>query len=153
VTDLGELGNRDLNCSMINISSGYHYPHSPNEIVKLDELSVALQLAYECAVELGSKRWAHTPSSSWGADVYYSSGGGSSKKDWRQGYKDELIEELELLGYDMCLHQLDRLSIDQLETLYDERHDLLSGDAAEDGPRQADNPPQPMLVSLRRDIS
>jgi hypothetical protein len=133
VTDIGELGNRDLNCSMINISSGYHYPHSPNEIVKLDELSVALQLAYECAVELGSERWTHTPVSSWGADDgYYSSGDWSSKKDWQQGYKDELIEELELLGYDMGLHQLDRLSIDQLETLYDERHELLSGDAAED---------------------
>jgi hypothetical protein len=131
VTDIGELGNRELNCSMINISSGYHYPHSAREIVKLDELSVALQLAYECAVELGSERWTHTPVSSWGADGYYSSGGWSSKKDWQQGYKDELIEELELLGYDMDLHQLDKLCIVQLEDLYDARYSVQPDDEGE----------------------
>jgi hypothetical protein len=129
VTDIGELANRELNCSMVNISSGYHHPHSAREIVKLDELSIALQLAYECAVELGSERWPHTPTSSWVADDYYSSSGWASKSGWQKDYKDELIEELELLGYDMGLHQLDKLCITQLEELYDERHELLySGD-------------------------
>lgn len=131
VTDIGELANRELNCSMINISSGYHYPHSKREIVKLDELSIALQLAYECATELGSERWPHTPVSSWGNYGSYGAYGDDKldeKKSWRREYRDELVEELELLGYDMGLHQLDTLSVAQLEAIYDAHYSREIGD-------------------------
>jgi hypothetical protein len=67
VTDIGELSERGLDVSMINISSGYHSPHSRNETVLLDELAVALQLAYEAATTMGSMRWNHTPKSQWGS--------------------------------------------------------------------------------------
>lgn len=122
VTDIGELANRGLACSMVNISSGYHRPHSEQEFVKLDELSIALQLAYECATELGSERWAHTPVSSW--ENYNNPerrGWGEPRyeKSWEHAYREEIVEELELLGYDMGLHQLDTLSVAQLEDIYD----------------------------------
>jgi hypothetical protein len=131
VTDIGELANRELNCSMVNISSGYHYPHSAQEIVKLDELSIALQLAYECATQLGSERWPHTPVSRWGNYGSFTARGEDefdSKKSWRREYRDELVEELELLGYDMGLHQLDILSVAQLEAIYDAHYNRDIGD-------------------------
>jgi len=65
ITDIGELASRGLAVSMVNISSGYHSPHSKREVVNLGELGIALQLAYEAATTMGGTRWEHTPGSKW----------------------------------------------------------------------------------------
>ena len=127
VTDIGELACRGLQRSMINISSGYHEPHSSREIVKLDELSIALQLAYECAVELGSEQWVHEPVSCWGNYGSYGNYSERGSDAWDtepkqypvRDYREDIIEELELLGYDRDLHQLDSYTETQLEDLFD----------------------------------
>lgn len=79
ITDIGELSSRGLEVSMVNISSGYHSPHSHNEVVLLDELAIACQLAFEAASLMGTARWHHVPesqyfSSSWGAATVTPSG-------------------------------------------------------------------------------
>jgi len=61
VTDIGELSSRGLHVSMVNISSGYHEPHSRREIVHMDELSVMLEVGRQAASLLGDKRWDHVP--------------------------------------------------------------------------------------------
>lgn len=61
ITDIGELANRGLQVSMVNISSGYHMPHCDSEYVLLSQLDVACSLAYEAATLLGGQVWAHTP--------------------------------------------------------------------------------------------
>jgi hypothetical protein len=63
ITDVGELSSRGLAISMINISSGYHNPHSKREIVLLDQLGITCQLAFEAASLLGNQVWAHEPES------------------------------------------------------------------------------------------
>lgn len=88
ITDIGELASRGLPVSMVNISSGYHGPHTANEVVHLDELSVALQLAYEAATEMGGKRWDHDPSSSWYGSHKYGAWGSSGYES--ASYKDVL---------------------------------------------------------------
>lgn len=61
ITDIGELSNRGLAVSMVNISSGYHLPHSDSEYVLLSQLDVACSIAYDAARLLGNKLWGHTP--------------------------------------------------------------------------------------------
>lgn len=61
VTDIGELASRGLHVSMVNISSGYHSPHSSREVVHMDELSVMLEVGRQAAALLGDQRWGHTP--------------------------------------------------------------------------------------------
>lgn len=63
ITDIGELAERGLGVSMVNISSGYHSPHSCRETVHLDELGIACQLAFEAASMLGGEVWGHEPES------------------------------------------------------------------------------------------
>ena len=82
VTDIGELSGRGLPVSMVNISSGYHNPHSHTEVVHLDELGIACQLAFEAASLMGMTCWHHIPESqyfggkSW--DYPTRKGGGST---------------------------------------------------------------------------
>lgn len=66
ITDVGELACRELNLSMVNISSGYHHYHSKTEYVRLPELEISCQLALEAGQRMGSVRWTHTPESFWG---------------------------------------------------------------------------------------
>ena len=61
VTDIGELSSRGLCVSMVNISSGYHDPHSHRETVRMDELSIMLEVGRQAAALLGDQRWAHVP--------------------------------------------------------------------------------------------
>ena len=61
VTDIGELSSRQLCVSMVNISSGYHDPHSSRETVHMDELSIMLEVGRQAAALLGDKRWDHIP--------------------------------------------------------------------------------------------
>lgn len=91
ITDIGELASRGLAVSMINVSSGYHNPHTHREIVHLDELSVALQLAYEAASLLGDTCWAHTPTSNWYAPSSYK-GKGSGSYYGENGYEPSQFE-------------------------------------------------------------
>jgi hypothetical protein len=66
VTDIGELASRGLKVSMVNISSGYHDPHSKRETVVLSELQVCLDLCLQAGCGLGLRHWPHTPT-----DTYY----------------------------------------------------------------------------------
>jgi hypothetical protein len=61
VTDIGELASRGLHVSMVNISSGYHDPHSSRETVHMDELSIMLEVGRQAAALLGDQRWDHVP--------------------------------------------------------------------------------------------
>lgn len=94
VTDIGELSERGLPVSMINISSGYHGPHSRTETVLLDELAITLQLAYEAATTLGDQRWEHKPTSCWfsygkGAATTGASAWSTTAASARQAYGNE----------------------------------------------------------------
>lgn len=81
ITDIGELSSRGLPVSMINISSGYHNPHSHREIVLLDQLGIACQLAFEAASLLGHQVWAHEPESQ-----YFNRGSRYSSRGYGGGY-------------------------------------------------------------------
>ena len=61
VTDIGELSSRGLCVSMVNISSGYHEPHSSRETVRMDELSIMLEVGRQAAALLGDQAWHHVP--------------------------------------------------------------------------------------------
>lgn len=61
VTDIGELSSRGLHVSMVNISSGYHDPHSSRETVRIDELSIMLEVGRQAAALLGDRTWRHIP--------------------------------------------------------------------------------------------
>jgi len=89
ITDVGELASRGLKVSMINISSGYHHAHTAREIVKLDELSVTLQLAYEAGTMLGDTYWKHKPTSSWGDYGYGAYGRSKGASFGAGGWSDE----------------------------------------------------------------
>ena len=65
ITDIGELAERGLEVSMINVSSGYHNAHTNREIVKLDELSITLAVALQAAEQMGSHKWDHIPEGGW----------------------------------------------------------------------------------------
>ena len=85
ITDIGELAERGLPISMINISSGYHHAHTSREVVHLDELGIACQLAYEAATTMGSVVWGNAPES-----AYFGGGGsvshyGCSDNYWKSG--------------------------------------------------------------------
>jgi putative aminopeptidase FrvX len=135
ITDVGELAHRGLDVSMVNISSGYHNPHMHTEIVKLAELSVACAVALQAANALGHIRWSHTPDSTWypkytgKAKVYGDDWSalddlldGDGDSDGLNpptvvtvpaggypstGYREGLIEELELEGFDRYADGLD----------------------------------------------
>lgn len=82
VTDVGQLAERGLEISMVNISSGYHNPHCRNETVNLAELEISCQLALEAGVQLGGKAWTHIPVSTWGSWASsWGKGSGTSKYD------------------------------------------------------------------------
>jgi hypothetical protein len=95
ITDVGELASRGLKVSMINISSGYHHAHTSREIVKLDELSVTVELAYEAGTMLGDTYWKHKPTSSWGDYSYgsYGKGKGAGTCFGAGGWDDEGVYE------------------------------------------------------------
>lgn len=134
VTDIGELASRGLGVSMINISSGYHNPHSHTEVVHLDELQIACDLAYAIATTMGNHRWSHKPFDNWPTYKSYTT---TSKWKWSKnntwddidkelaadtfqphsGYRDKLIADLEDLGYCRYYDQLDKATTDDLEEL------------------------------------
>lgn len=142
VTDIGELASRGLHVSMVNISSGYHNPHSSRETVRMDELSVMLEVGRQAAALLGDQRWDHTPedeyagyksfkgygksytSPSYGKPNYTGleddwSNGNLSSSDWHLGDDEDIDTEresiIQLLVDD---HKFDREfdGLDQLET-------------------------------------
>jgi hypothetical protein len=125
VTDIGELASRGLNISMINISSGYHHPHSRREIVNLGELQVACDLALQAGKKLGSKRWMHAPLNSFALNYRSNYDTGEA---WRWDddipkladypptpEREQWITMLEALGFDRALYSLDSLGTDLLE--------------------------------------
>jgi hypothetical protein len=133
VTDIGELASRDLGVSMINISSGYHNPHSHTEVVHLDELQIACDLAYAIATTMGNHRWSHKPFDNWPTYKSYTT---TSKWKWSKNntwddidnapvadfhphseYRDKLIADLEDFGYCRYYDQLDKATTDDLEEL------------------------------------
>jgi len=83
ITDIGELASRGLPISMVNISSGYHMPHSDSEYVLLSQLDVACSLAYEAATLLGNREWTHTP-----VDNYRYFSGPAKKFKWEAELAD-----------------------------------------------------------------
>lgn len=154
VTDIGELSSRGLPVSMINISSGYHNPHSHREIVMLDQLSITCQLAFEAASLLGGQVWAHEPESQYfnrGSRYRGGYGGGYSQwetDDWSptkgaatyeemvednaeavdQANREWAIHELtEHYGYDRDFDCLDAWPTNDLLSLVDECEDKALG--------------------------
>lgn len=124
ITDIGELASRGLGCSMVNISSGYHNPHTSREVVNLSELSVTLQLAFEAARTMAHKRWDHEPQDAWrgsyGAYGNYGACGDFGQwptKSTTEAYRDSLIDDLVLCGYDRHLSGLDTLPTTELEEM------------------------------------
>lgn len=140
ITDIGELASRGLGVSMINISSGYHNPHSHTEVVHLDELVIACELAYAIATTMGDYRWSHKPTSSW--PTYKFDYGKVSKWKWsskntldtfdtiddgqdpladvylpHSAYRDDLIADLEDLGFCRHYDQLDKWDTKDLEAM------------------------------------
>lgn len=127
VTDIGELARRGLRVSAVNISSGYHNPHQRSEVVNLEELAIACELALQAATKYGHKQWSHTATSKFDDYGYWSSFKTSSKYDdmfldekesWpyveipSTPEREELISKLQGLGFDR--------ELDRLESLYDE---------------------------------
>lgn len=148
ITDIGELSSRGLPVSMINISSGYHNPHSHREIVLLDQLGIACQLAFEAASLLGHQVWAHEPKSqyftrgsryssrgsgAWTAEGYSDSGPGSQTYEEMVDENDAAIDANNRewcitrltrdFGYDRDFDCLDAWSTDDLFDLVDEGED------------------------------
>jgi putative aminopeptidase FrvX len=121
ITDIGELASRGLGCSMVNISSGYHNPHTNHETVDLYQLLVALNLAFDAATLLGNVKWEHEPKDMWASPSGYGYGGyGEYTSPYSDSaYRKSLIDELISYGYDRHLSGLDDLSILQLERLLD----------------------------------
>ena len=118
---------------MVNISSGYHHPHSHNEVVHLDELSVAMQLAYELSIEHGDRRWPNEPVDLWHSysystksktPYYFEDERLSDSEERSYGMalmsRDDLIDELLGYGYDPDLHGLEKMTRQQLIELLDE---------------------------------
>lgn len=161
ITDIGELARRGLGVSMINISSGYHNPHSSTEVVHLDELEIACELAYAIATTMGDYRWAHKPCDMW--YPYQSYGyGKASKWKWssnnklddlddtqdpladvylpHSAYRDDLISDLEDLGYCRHYDQLDKWTTEELEDM------LCSIDSVADADEFDSITPQPKLI-------
>lgn len=136
ITDIGELARRGLGVSMINISSGYHNPHSSTEVVHLDELEIACELAYAIATTMGDYRWSHKPTDMWYPSYNY---GKVSKWKWssnntladtddtedpladvylpHSAYRDDLMADLEEVGYCRHYDQLDKWSTQELEDM------------------------------------
>ncbi len=136
ITDIGELASRGLDVSMINISSGYHNPHSSTEVVHLDELEIACELALAIATMMGDYRWTHKPSDSWRSYRSYSGPITASKWKWsnnntlddiedpladvylpHSAYRDALIADLEDLGFCRHYDQLDQWDTKDLEDM------------------------------------
>lgn len=93
VTDVGELASRGLDISMVNISSGYHAPHSHTETVHLDELGIACQLAFEAASLLGGQAWVHGATSPYFCPPSAKGYGGTA-----QGYGNSYSREVAKYG-------------------------------------------------------
>jgi hypothetical protein len=133
ITDVGELASRGLCISMVNISSGYHNPHSHNEIVKLDELAIACDIALAMSHRLGNKRWDNIPKSQWSPPKQYA--GTTKYTNWyttkapttsfskpdeydslpSNGYREKLISCLELAGYCRVFDKMDTWTTLDLE--------------------------------------
>lgn len=94
ITDIGELASRGLDISMVNISSGYHAPHSRTETVHLDELGIACQLAFEAASLLGDQAWVHV------AESYYFTPKGGHGGGYGGGYGNTYSREVAKYGDD-----------------------------------------------------
>lgn len=129
VTDIGELTSRGLTVSMVNISSGYHNPHSRKETVTLSELQIACDLAYAAATTLGDRRWYNKPESCWGDLAGYS--GLTTGDDWSRDFewedyralgeayptddeRERLISGLIDCGFDRGFDQMDHFTTEEL---------------------------------------
>jgi hypothetical protein len=129
ITDIGELACRGLEVSMINISSGYHDPHTSKEVVVLDELLISCELALAIARTMGDYKWSHKPTSSW--HNYYSKDYKwipySKSDDWSidpplakhdadyGGYRETLYRQLEENGLCREFDMLDKWTLEDLE--------------------------------------
>lgn len=105
VTDIGELASRGVGTSCVNISSGYHAPHSSKESVNLIELEIATKLMIEAGRKLGSVRWTHkaTPVYSPFNHMDY------SIDAWRGKYVPSLASKRENIISDLIrYHKFDR---------------------------------------------
>lgn len=87
VTDIGTLAKRGLEVSMINLSSGYHEPHSSREVVSIEQLRLATTIARQTAVNYGTSVWKHTPT------PLYPSYVGYTPKKYKPYYSQELEQE------------------------------------------------------------
>lgn len=108
VTDVGELGRRNLRVSMMNVSCGYHFAHTDSEYVVLSELAITENLFFEAATELGTTEWHHNPTSvyglgGYGKSVYGASmhGGPLMKDNWTWG-RPTRYKQNQLIGGDLC---------------------------------------------------
>lgn len=140
ITDIGELASRGLAVSMINISSGYHNPHSRREVVNLEELAIAVQLGLEAGRLMGGAKWKHTPESYWRTSKSSQTSWGKTSSpsvpgdDWSDDAtweeltedndlalaREHMIQLLVSYGYDREHNTLDDLTLSELCTMAEE---------------------------------
>lgn len=133
VTDIGELASRKVGVSCVNISSGYHLPHSKNETVNLLQLDIATSLMIEAGRELGHKKWIHKASplyvpthNPWQAYTKSHSWDGYDT-GWLPKYpmsKENIILSLVSYGYEREWDCLDAMDYHELKSMLKDRKEI-----------------------------
>ena len=123
VTDIGELASRGVGVSCVNISSGYHAPHSSKESVNLIDLEIATKLMIEAGRVMGGVKWAHQAEPQFRAPTPtpWAKYGGAWQGKWSTHYptptRSQMIQSLERYGYERDFDMLESMNQDELEMM------------------------------------
>jgi len=113
VTDIGELASRGVGVSCVNISSGYHAPHTSKESVNLIELEIATKLMIDAGRNMGAVKWTHKATPIYSAPIYRPMSGQDAWMGkygtYATGYVQSFANKREDLIHDLVkYHKFDR---------------------------------------------